>query len=92
MIVTCDITQMTITLTLTAVLSFSFLWGACEVNSTRIGFVTAHSYRSPHHCPAEMIVGLVNHKKAAAGIAYFPMQWCTTTPYMASYVCLYMWA
>ena len=23
----------------------------------------AHSYKSPHHCPAEMMVELVNHKK-----------------------------
>ena len=34
-----------------------------KVNSTNIGFVTAHSYKTPHHCPAEIMVELVNHKK-----------------------------
>ena len=43
-------------------------------------FCTARSYKCPHHCPAEMMVELVNHTKTAASIIYFPLQWCTIIP------------
>ena len=34
----------------------SFTLGNLQVNSTSIGFVAAHSYKSPYRCPAEMMV------------------------------------
>ena len=62
-----NIVQMTVTLTLTAALSL-----ACVSYTTSTGSAAVHSYKSPHHCPAEVIVELVNHKKTVASIMYFP--------------------
>ena len=67
-----------------SLISFHFFGNLCY----SIGFITAHSYKSPHHCPAKMMVELVNHKKkTAASIIYFPIAVvCTITPYMTPYM------
>ena len=41
---------------------FISLGNFCKL-TTSIGFIAAHSYKNPHHCPAKMMVKLVNHKK-----------------------------
>ena len=46
--------------------SFISLGNLCKLTPLAQVFVIAHSYKSPHHCPAEMIVELADHKKTAA--------------------------
>ena len=57
MITTCHIAQTAIIDSDKSLESSISLGNLC--NSTSIGFVAAHCYKSPHHCPSKM----VDHKE-----------------------------
>ena len=66
-------------------ISFGNLYKLTPPTSS-IGFAAVNSYKSPHHCPTEMMVELVNQNNPAAS-KLFSICNGTVTPYMMSYVC-----